>query len=75
MALVRCEQHGNPKGRTTDYVRSAEPVGYPDSAAVCGLKDCDNPGLVWLTEEENNAFEEGERIFRLATNAAKVKVR
>ena len=75
MALVRCEQHGHPKGRTTAYVRSAEPVGYPDSAAVCGLKDCDNPGLVWLTQEESDAYAEGERIFQLATYAVKVKVR
>ena len=74
MALVRCEQH-RPKGRTADYVRSVESVGYPDSAAVCGLPGCDNPGLVWLTTEESRAYETGERIFQLPTQAAKVKAR
>ncbi len=76
MALVRCQQHGHPKGRTADYVDvPAEPVGHPDSGVICGLKDCDNPGLVWLTREEYAAYQDGERIFGLATYAVKIKVR
>jgi len=74
MALVRCEKHGYPKGRTTDYVRSVEPVGYPDTAVVCGLKGCDHPGLVWLTQEEDAAYAVGRRIFQLPTYAVKIKV-
>ena len=75
MALVRCEGHGNPQGRTADYVIGLEPVGYPETAAVCGLKDCVSPGLVWLTEVEYNAYRNGEHIFQLATYAVKVRVK
>jgi hypothetical protein len=38
------------------------------------LKDCDNSGLVWLTSEELQAYSDGERVFSLATNAAKIRV-
>ena len=37
MALVRCQNHGKPKGRTLNYVRSVKPVGWPETSAVCGL--------------------------------------
>ena len=74
MALVRCEQHGHPKGRSAEYIRSAEPIGYPDTAAICGLQGCDHPGLVWLTTDESQAYADEQRIFSLATNAAKIKV-
>jgi len=73
MALVRCKDH-LPKGRTTDYVQSAEPLGYPDTAAICGSKHCDNSGLVWLTNREAHAYEAGQRIFEFATNVTKIKV-
>jgi hypothetical protein len=62
MALCRClEIHGWPKGRTHDYVAYAKPVGYPQTALICGL--CDNPGVIWLNREEKAAYENGQRIF------------
>jgi len=63
MALSRClEQHANPKGRTNTYVGDVKPVGYPETAIVCGL--CDRPGVMWLTDEEAQAYEKGCRIFQ-----------
>lgn len=75
MALVRCDQHGNPKGRTTEYTRAVEPLGYPETAAICGSKGCQNPGCVWLTADESNAYDEGQRIFEFATAVTKIKVK
>ena len=50
MALVRCEQH-RPQGRSHDYVQAVRPLGYPETAAVCGITGCNRPGLLWLDSE------------------------
>ena len=63
MALSRClERHANPKGRANEYVGHVKSTGYPDTAIVCGL--CDRPGVMWLTVEESEAYENGRRIFQ-----------
>ena len=74
MALVRCEHHGRPRGITHTYVRAVHPVGYPNSAAICGRANCRNVGLIWLNEEENTAYDRGERVFSVPNAAVKVKV-
>lgn len=74
MALARCEKCGKPKGRTKNYVRSANPVGYPDTAAICGSSACKNPALLWLDESEAQAFIKGQVVFDLPTAAMKVQV-
>jgi hypothetical protein len=52
MALARCEHH--PIERTTKepYKARALPVGYPETAAICGRVGCENPAHIWLTSEE-----------------------
>ena len=75
MALVRCPTHGNPQGRAgNDYVTSVQALGYPETAAICGRPECSNPGMVWLTREEQVAYAKGQRVFDLSTNAARIKV-
>lgn len=62
MALCRClESHSWPVGRRSNYVSYVLPIGYPDTALVCGL--CLNPGVIWLTESEEAAYHQGNRIF------------
>lgn len=73
MALVRCTEHGQPSGRTREYVRSVSPFGYPDTAAICGSVPCIKPGRIWLEAKESAAYDEGERIFRVPNNAIKVR--
>ena len=73
MAIVRCRIH-KPTGRTRNYVASVEPVGYPETAMVCGSKTCDAPGLVWLETDEKSAYDRGERIFRAFTDTMKMRV-
>jgi hypothetical protein len=63
MALVRCEKHGKPKGRTRDYVAAVKPFGYPDTAAICGLSGCEEPGLIWLEPAEQQRYAAGQRVF------------
>lgn len=76
MALVRCEDHfPDEGGRGTDYVVAVEPVGYPETAVVCGRKDHNRPGYVLLDESEHELFKQGQRVFEPHTNAVHVKVR
>ena len=74
MALVRCEIHGRPGGRTQHYSIAAKPLGYPRTAAICGRQGCQNAGLVWLTEEEARSYRRGERVFSVPNAAVKIQV-
>ena len=74
MALVRCEGCGRPRRRTRTYVLAVQPVGYPDTAAVCGRSECAQPGLVWLSEEEKVEYDRGQCIFSVPSAAVKIKV-
>ena len=73
MALVKCEDHEKPKGRPLSYARSVRPVGWPYTAAICGRADCDNPGLIWLTDDENQSYDKGRRIFGFNNASMKVQ--
>ncbi len=73
MALCRCAEHGRPIGMVNTYVGYAHPVGYPDTGVICGRKDCERPGRIWLTADERNGYQQGERYFRVKTCTVKVK--
>ncbi len=72
MALCRCiESHRWPKGLKREYIAYVFPVGYPNTALICGR--CDNPGAIWLEKTEEDAYQKGERIFEGPNNFAKMK--
>jgi len=73
MAIVRCNEHPLKHARHT-YLTSAEPVGYPDTAVICGRRGCDKAGLVLLNSRELDDYNNGQRIFQIHTNTAQVKV-
>jgi len=74
MSLCRClAKHAWPQGTKSDYVGYVTPVGYPQTALICGLKECDKPAVIWLTQEEVKKYQEGGRIFGLKTALVKVK--
>ena len=73
MALMRCPAHGKPEGRTQEYVRTVEPVGYPGSAVLCGLTGCETVALICLTAAEAAAYDRGERVFKGPTGVMKVR--
>lgn len=76
MAIARCESHGKPKtpkiGAYSDTPHL--PVGHPNSGVVCGKRDCDKPGIVWLKTPEEADYEKGQRVFEIHTRTAKVRV-
>lgn len=75
MALVRCEGCGKPKGRTRKYIKSVDPVGYPKTAVICGSKNCNNPGKIWLEAHEWRNYQNGTRIFEPPTGSVKLKAK
>ncbi len=75
MALVRCDPCGKPRGRTRTYVGAVEPLGYPDTAAICGRTHCKQPRILWLDVEESLVYRLGERIFGVPHAAMKVKAK
>ncbi|HEY2359484.1 MAG TPA: hypothetical protein VGK36_00100 [Candidatus Angelobacter sp.] len=77
MAIARCEQHGKPRNnvKPPGYSNVAHlPVGHPNSGVICGKKECENPAQVWLKEDEEAEYKQGQRIFEIHTRTAKVKV-
>ena len=66
--LVRCEDHPS-----SDYRYSVEPVGYPETAAICGK--CDREGKILLSETEWAQYLAGERVFAFKNNTMKVKAK
>jgi len=75
MAIIRCDIHPvrQDLARQT-YVQRIEPVGYPQSAAICGTPSCRKVGLVWLNEDEYHDYQRGERIFNVKTHTVKIEV-
>ncbi|MBN1978533.1 MAG: hypothetical protein JW918_14140 [Anaerolineae bacterium] len=53
---------------------SVKPIGYPETAAICGSAWCEQPGLVWLDEQEKTQYERGQRVFSIPSAAVKIKV-
>ena len=72
MAIMRCKRHA-PTGRTKSYVSSVKPVGYPDTALICGAVSCVQPAFIWLEHDEEASYARGERIFRSFTATMKVR--
>ena len=73
MALVRCERHGKPKGRTQTYMQSVKLINWPKTTAVYGLSGCECTGLIWVNESESRAYVSGQRVFGF--NNASMKIR
>ena len=78
MAIVRCQDH---PPRNTNYTIAVKPVGYPETALICGREDGqhDEIGWVYLLPDEYEEYQEGRRVFGLwgpdsSSSAAKVRV-
>lgn len=77
MAAVRCQRHGPIVGRTRQYhTTPVQPVGYPETALICGTAGCEEPGLVWLENGERDEYDgSGARIFPITNGSVKLRVK
>ena len=76
MAIARCADCGRPiANKPPQYSSNHLPVGHPESGVICGTKNCEKPATIWLKADEEQEYQNGQRIFDIRTNSAKVKVR
>ncbi len=73
MAVVRCKEHGQPRPRIRNYTHVVVASGGENTALICGRTRCENPGEIWLEDDEWDEYQRGERIFEIPSNAVKVK--
>ena len=73
MAICRCREHSPPtKGKhLAGYVR---PFGYPNTSTICGRVGCRNVAWVWLSDSEEALYHQGEIVFIIPSDAAKVQI-
>jgi hypothetical protein len=57
----------------TSLFHSVRPVGYPDTAIICGSLSCLEPGLIWLEPDEAEAYNRGKRTFGAVTASMKMR--
>ena len=75
MAICRCKDHP-PKGRKHEYTYYAFPIGYKNTSCICGKRNCEKSGVIYLVKTEYDDFVNRERrIFDFfSTQISKVKV-
>ena len=72
MALARCETCGSPRGLKQSYTYSHSVVST--KRLLCGVPTCTRPALIWLTDEEEQRYLQGVRVFRLSNRAVEARV-
>ena len=72
MAIMRCKAHTRKRAER-NYIAAVEPLGYPNTALMCGSTACESPAFIWLEQHEKAAFDRGQRIFKSFTATMKVR--
>ena len=50
-------------------------MNHPNSDVICGKEDCGNAPLIWLLEQEEVEYGQGQRVFQLTGGNRMVKLR
>jgi hypothetical protein len=66
--LVRCQDHPSEA-----YAHEVAPIGYPETAAICGR--CEKAGKVLLNEKEWRQYQAGRTVFAFNSNVMRVRVK
>jgi hypothetical protein len=74
MALARCETCGHPQGLKQDYTHFHAPASSVGRYLLCGSPTCARPASLWLTDEEEQQYLGGQRIFRVSNRTLDVQV-
>ena len=72
MALARCESCGSP--RETKYRYTHPHAVISPQRLLCGAPTCVQAALLWLTDEEQQRYEQGVRVFQFSNHSAEAKV-
>lgn len=76
MLIALCESHGPPKGRVRKYVKQpVRPVRFPNPAVLCRRKNCEDEALIWLDEQDWQAYQEDhQRVFEPIGPGVKIRM-
>jgi len=74
MGLARCETCGAPRGLKRNYTHVHNLVASVNSSILCGAPTCIGPACIWLTDEEEQQYLDGERSFHYSNRAVQVQV-
>ena len=77
MAIARCEKCGKPTKNVKPPGYSEKPyapAGHPNSGVVCGTIGCENDAVIWLKLDEELQYKNGQRVFGIHTQTAKVRL-
>lgn len=75
MAVVTCEECGSPTGKKLNYARSHKLFPDPKPRIFCGMGNCAKLALLcWLTDEEEERYLRGERLFIVPFHRRMVQV-
>ena len=66
MALARCKECGSPQGLKRNYPH-AHHCGAID--ILCGSPACTADACIWLTDEEERQYVNGQRHFQVSNHA------
>jgi len=72
--LVRCDLIDHRPSDEHGYSHTVNPIGYPNTAAVCGRPECSNPGRVLLKDAEWKLYQNGQRVFEGPNRFTKIQV-
>jgi len=74
MGLARCQRCGTPHGKKQSFAHQHAPLSYPDKRILCGTHTCAAVAFLWLTDEEEKRYAEGQRNFRVPGQPYDVQV-
>jgi hypothetical protein len=74
MALGRCQLCGPPRGLKHNYTHGHNPVASVNSRILCGAPNCVRSVCIWLTDEEEQQYLNGQRSFQCSNHGGHVQV-
>jgi hypothetical protein len=69
MALARCQTCGGPRGLKHEYPHFHTVADSVNILVLCGSPTCARRALIWLTDEEEQRYLDGQRSFPISNRA------
>jgi hypothetical protein len=74
MALARCETCGTQQRLKNNYPHFHTLSYSVNIRILCGARSCAHRRFIWLTDEEERQYLDGQRDFRIPSRALEVHV-
>jgi hypothetical protein len=75
MAVARCNVCTRPSRTKYNYNHAHTTLSTSNLKLLCAEPNCTRPvSIIWLTDQEEQAYLRGERVFRLPSHTGGVQV-